>query len=227
MLAEGLYGHRPREQRVLRWRQSGWGSRDLNAVPERTTNHVPLNLFPKSFHVLRGSITQRLSKVPPRALAQLAAAPTHALARLARTRATLGKRQRVLTLDRLPHVPHALADQLARRPALQPARQHVPPRGARGHLEPQVARAVDELEHRVRRVVARAVAELVYARVAAWALRVARSERLEDLGRERGLEEEACGFFPRGVRAFLPQRDDLARQSVHGATLASLIDARG
>ena len=167
------------------------------------TYHVPLNLFPKPFHVLRRSITQRLSKIPPRPLAQLAFTLTSTPTRLAPTRATLGKRKRVLTLNRLLHIPHALADQLARRPALEPARQDVPPRGARGHLEPQIARAVDELEHRVRRVVPRAVAELMYARVTAWALRVARRERLEDLGREGGLEEEACGFFPRGVRAFL------------------------
>ena len=179
-----------------------------------------LNLLPKPLDVLRRSITQRLPNVPPRPLAQLAlrlGAPS-----------TLGERQRALALNRLLQVPHALRDQLARRAALQPARQDVPPRGARGHLEPEVARAVDELEHRVRRVVTRAVAELVYARVAARALRVACRERLEDLGREGGLEEEACRFFPRGVRAFLAQCDDLCEaMRVRSPFLVSLTDERG
>ena len=181
-----------------------------------------LNLLPKPLDVLRRSITQRLPNVPPRPLAQLA------LRLGAPDTDTLGERQRALALNRLLHVPHALRDNLARRAALQPARQDVPPRGARGHLEPEVARAVDELEHRVRRVVARAVAELVYARVAARALRVARRERLEDLGREGGLEEEACGFFPRGVRAFLAQCDDLREaKRARSPCLVTLTDERG
>lgn len=55
----------------------------------------------------------------------------------------------------------------------------------------------------MRRIVAWTVTELVYARVATRALRVARRERFEDFGGEGGLEEEARGFFPGWVRAFL------------------------
>ena len=54
------------------------------------------------------------------------------------------------------------------------------------------------------RIVPRAVSEFVYARVAAWTLRVAFREGLEEFGRERGLEEERGGLFPGWVRAFLP-----------------------
>jgi len=149
-----------------------------------------LNLFRKPLDVLRRPITQHLSNVPPRPLAQLTLA------------SALTKR--ALALDRPFNIPRALPDELARRPVLQPRRKDVPTGGARGHLEAQVAGAVDELEHGVRRIVARAVAELVYARVAARAVRVARRERFEDFGREGGLEEEARGFFPGWVRPFLP-----------------------
>lgn len=166
---------------------------------------MPLNFSRKPLDVLRRSITQRLSNVPPRPLAQ-------------RALATLS--ERALVLNRLLDVPRALPDQLPRRPVLQPGRKDVPTRGARGHLEPEVARAVDELEHGVRRVVARAVAELVYARVAAGALRVARRERFENFRGQGRLEEEARGFFPGRVRAFFPQCDDLAVVPRSGQTVS-------
>ena len=159
-----------------------------------------LDLIPKSFDVLVGPIAQCLLEIPSRPRAQLA--PLLPLAKRALA----------------PHrgadvVPHAVLDHRAGRLAPQPAREHVPPGGARGHLELEVARAVDELEHRVRRVVPRAVAELVDARVTPRTPGVARRERFEDFGREGGLQQEARGLFPGGVRALLPERDDLA----HGA----------
>ena len=162
-----------------------------------------LNLPLKLLDVLRGPIAQSLSDVPPRPLAQLA------LLLLA---------QRALALHSLADILYTLPNQRARGPRprlgldLQPAGEDVPPGRARGHLELEVARPIDELEHRVRRVVAWAVAELVDARVPAWAVGVARRERAEDFGSE-GLggrrEEESGGFLPGGVRAFLSERDDL------------------
>jgi hypothetical protein len=64
----------------------------------------------------------------------------------------------------------------------QPARKDVPSRSARRHLKLEVARTVDELEHRVGRVVARTMAELVDARVAAWTGCVAGCEGAEEFG---------------------------------------------
>jgi hypothetical protein len=61
----------------------------------------------------------------------------------------------------------------------------------------------------VRRVVALALAKLVYARVAARAVGVARCEGVEDFGRQGGLEKEGGGFLPGWVRAAFTQRDDL------------------
>ena len=160
------------------------------------TYHVFLNFLPKPLDILRRSISQRLSNIPPRALAQLTL--TLALFLLARCKCALA-----LTLDRLAHIPHRalVLDQRARRLRLEPAREDVPPRRARSHLEPEVARPINELEHRVRRVVARAVAKLVHARVAALAMCVARRERVEYFGCERGLQEEARGFLPGWMRA--------------------------
>ena len=112
--------------------------------------------------------------------------------------------ERALAHDRVLDVPHAVLDERAGGLALQPARQYVPPGCAGGHLELEIARAVDELEHRVRRIVPLPVAELVDARVAARARGIARGERLEDLGRERGLQEETCGLFESGMCALLP-----------------------
>lgn len=54
------------------------------------------------------------------------------------------------------------------------------------------------------RIVPRAVSELVYARVAARTVCVARREGFEEFGREGGLEEERAGFLPGRVRAFFP-----------------------
>jgi hypothetical protein len=133
-----------------------------------------LNLFSKPPHVFPRPVPQRLFKVPPRPLPQLAVAVAVALPATA-----LGERALTFPHDRLVDVAHALPYERARGLGAQPGREDVPPCGARGHLEAEVARAVDELEHRVRRVVALAVAELVYARVAARALCVARCERLE------------------------------------------------
>jgi hypothetical protein len=62
----------------------------------------------------------------------------------------------------------------------------------------------------MRRIVPLPVAELVDARVPAWALGIARCESLEDFRRERGLQEETCRLFEGGVCALLPERDDLA-----------------
>ena len=109
----------------------------------------------------------------------------------------------------------------AGRLALQPAREHVPPGRARSHLELEVARAVDELEHRVRRIVPLPVAELVDARVPAWPRGVARSERLEDFGREGGLQQESRGLLKGGVRALLTERDDLAALGSETTTTAT------
>lgn len=164
--------------------------------------HVLLNLFTKPLHVLRRPISQRLSKVPSRPLAQLTL-----LAAAAATAAT----KRLLALDGLLDAIHddALLDQRARRTRLEPAGEDVPAGGAGGHLELEVLRAVDELEHRVRRVVPLPASVLVDAGVPARTVRVARRERLEDLGRERGLEEEGGGLLPRRVRAAFPQGDDL------------------
>ena len=122
--------------------------------------------------------------------------------------------ERTLALDRLLYFLSATdttLDQRARRTSLEPAREDVPPRGARRHLELQVSRPVDELEHRVRRIVALPMSELVYARVAARSVRVARRERLEHFGQERGCEEEGAGFLPGRVAAALAQSDDLCR----------------
>jgi len=151
--------------------------------------------------------------VPPRALAQLAASPatTPASASPSSFSATpaAASLSLALTPDHLVDIllaAHApLLDERTRRALRRPkpGREDVPARGARGHLEAHVARAVDELEHRVRRVVARAPAKLVYARVAARALRVARRERLEELGRERGLQQQGGRFLPGWVRAAL------------------------
>jgi len=190
--------------------------------------HVFLNLSPEPLHVLRRPISQRLSKVPPRALAQLALLTTATTTTTTSSSftitavAALSKRKRALALDglldpplmlMLMHTPHddALPDQRARRARAEPAREDVPARGARGHLEAQVPWAVDELDDRVRRVVPLPVPVLVHARVPAGALRVARRERREDFGRERGLEQEGRGFLPRRVCAAFAQRDDLAR----------------
>jgi hypothetical protein len=149
--------------------------------------------------------------VPPRALAQLAASPATISTSTSTSTfsATPAAASLALAPDHLVDIPlaaHApLLDERARR-ALRgpkPGREDVPARGARGHLEAHVARAIDELEHRVRRVVARAPAKLVYARVAARALRVARRERLEELGRERGLQQQGGRFLPGWVRAAL------------------------
>jgi hypothetical protein len=135
-----------------------------------------LNLFSKPPNVLPRPIPQRLFKVPPRPLPQLLAV---AVALPAAAATALGERALTFPHDRLVDVAHALPYERARGLGAQPGREDVPPGSARGHLEAEVARAVDELEHRVRRVVALAVAELVYARVAARALCVARCERLE------------------------------------------------
>jgi len=156
---------------------------------------VLLDLITKSFDVLFGPIAQSLLEVPPRPLAQRASFLTLA--------------ERALALHRVADVPYAVLDERAGGLVLQSVREHVPTGRARGHLELEVARAVDELEHRMRRIVTRPVAELVDARVPARARGVACCERLEDLGRERGLQEETCGLFKGGVRALLPQRDDL------------------
>lgn len=56
----------------------------------------------------------------------------------------------------------------------------------------------------MRRVVPRAASELVYARVAARTVCVARREGFEEFGREGGFEEKRGGFLPGGVRALLP-----------------------
>jgi len=130
-------------------------------------------------------------------LAQLALTHTFTLT-------ALSKRARALALNSLLNISHAPFDQRTRRSCLEPGRKDVPPRSARRHLELQVAWAVDELEHRVRGIVPGPMSELVYARVPPWALGVARREGFEELGCERGLEEEPGGFFPGGVRAFLP-----------------------
>jgi len=172
---------------------------------------VFLNLFTKPLHVLRRPISQRLLNVPPRELAEItrlaAAAFTIAAALTDPTLALDG-----LLADNLPPIhDDALLDQRARRTRLEPAGEDVPTGSARGHLELEVLRAVDELEHRVRRVVPLPASVLVDARVPARTPRVARRERLEDFGRERGLEEERRGFLPRWVRAAFPQGDDLCR----------------
>jgi len=188
--------------------------------------HVFLDLSPEPRHVLRRPISQCLSKVPPRALAQLALLTTTTTSSSFITItavAALSKRKRALALDGLldpplmlmlmltPHDDDALPDQRARRARLEPTGKDVPARGARGHLEAQVPWPVDELDDRVRRVVPLPVPVLVHARVPAGALRVARRERREDFGRERGLEQEGRGFLPRRVCAAFAQRDDLAR----------------
>ena len=174
-------------------------------------HHVFLNLSPEPLHVLLGPISQRLSKVPPRELAQLALPTSHTIT------AAHTKRKRALALDGLldpplitiPHGDDALPDQRARRTRLEPAGEDVPARSARGHLEPEVLRPVDELDDRVRRVVPLPVSVLVDARVTPRTLRVARRERLEDFGRERGLEQERRGLLPGWVRAAFAQCDDL------------------
>ena len=148
-----------------------------------------LDLISKSFHVLRGPIAQCLLEIPSRSFAQLAS--------------LLPLAERALAHHRVLDVPHAVLDERAGGLGFQPAREHVPPGCARGHLELEVARPVDELEHRVRRIVPLSVAELVDARIPARARGIARGERLEDLGRERGLQEETCGLFEGGVCALL------------------------
>jgi hypothetical protein len=159
------------------------------------------NLPFKPLDVLCGPITQRFSDVPSRPLAQLAVLPFI---------------ERALALYRLADIRYALLDQRARgpEPGLSPlhhppARKDIPPRSARGHLKLEVARTIDELEHRMRRIVAWAIAKFVDARVAAWTGCVARCERGEEFGCEGGRGEESCGFFPGGVCAFLTERDDL------------------
>lgn len=166
---------------------------------------MSLNLFTKPLDVFRGPIPQYLSNVPPRALAQL----TPLALALTLTALT----PRALALDRLLDVPHALLHKRARRLRLKPAREHIPPRSARRHLKLDVPRAIDELEHRMRRIVPRTMSKLVYARVAAGPLRVARRERVKDFGHERGPQEEACCFFPRWVRALFAERDDLGGEN--------------
>ena len=181
-----------------------------------TTYHMLLNLITKPLDVLRRSIPQRLSKIPPRPQTQLA------LALISTSTLTLTltpKRTQPLALNRLLNTLHARLNQRPRPLAPlppgtrleEPRGKHVPARGARGHLKLEVARPVDELEHGVRRVVPRTASELVYARVAARTPRVARREGLEELGRERRFEQEGGGPFPGWVRAFLPQRDDLGK----------------
>lgn len=54
------------------------------------------------------------------------------------------------------------------------------------------------------RIVPRAMSELVYARVAARTVGVARREGFEEFGCERGLEEECGRFLPGWMRAFFP-----------------------
>jgi hypothetical protein len=154
-----------------------------------------LNFIPKPLDVLRRSITQRLSKIPPCPLAQLAL-----------TALGLTKRKLTLALNSLLNILHAHIHQRPRRRARldEAGGKHVPPRRARRHLELEIPRSVDELQHRVRRIVPRAVSELVYARVAARTVCVARREGFEEFGREGGLEEERGGFLPGRVRALFP-----------------------
>lgn len=159
-----------------------------------------LNLFAEPLHVLRRPISQRFSNVPSRALAQLALP----LAALTTERALALALDGLL--DALPLIrDDALPDQRPRRSRLEPIGEDVPAGSARGHLELQILRTVDELENRVRRVVPLPASVLVDAGVPARTERVARRERLEDFGRERGLlEEEGRGFLPRWVRAAFP-----------------------
>jgi hypothetical protein len=159
-----------------------------------------MNLISKPLHVLRRSITQRLSKIPPCRQTQLSLA------------LTITKRTHTLALDRpfdfLLHAPLHKRTRTRRRlgPAatLEPRRKHVPARGARCHLKLDVPRAVDEFQHGVRRIVPRAAPELVYARVAARTVCVTRREGFEEFGREGGLQEERGGFLPGWVCAFFP-----------------------
>lgn len=133
-----------------------------------------LDLISKSFDVLLGPIAKCLLEIPSRPLAQLTS--------------LLPLAKRALALHRIADiVPHAVLNHRAGRLALQPGREHVPPCRARSHLELEVARAVDELEHRVRRIVPLPVAELVDTRISARTRGVALRERFEDLGREGGL----------------------------------------
>jgi hypothetical protein len=129
-------------------------------------------------------------EIPSRSVAQLASLLTLA--------------ERTLTHHCIADVPHTVLDERAGGLALQSFREHVPPGCASGHLELEVARAVDELEHRVRRIVPLPVAELVDARIPARTRGIARGERLENLGREGGLQEETCGLFESGVCTLLP-----------------------
>ena len=152
--------------------------------------HVLLDLIPKSFNVLCGPIAQCLLEIPSCPVAQLAS-----LLPLAKC---------ALTYHCVADVPYAVLDERASGLALEPFREHVPPGCASGHLELEVAWAVDELEHRVRRIVPRPVAELVDARIPTRTRSITRGERLENLGGEGGLQEEACGFFEGGMRALLP-----------------------
>ena len=189
------------------------------------TYHVFLNLSPEALHVLGRPISQSLLKVPSRALAQLTLLASSIMITAHTTTTTSSrkrrKRNRALALDRLRDPPlalhgdDALPDQRARRTRLEPSREDVPPGGARGHLEPEVLRPVDELDDRVRRVVPLPPSVLVDARVPARTRRVARRQRLEHFGRERGSEEEGGRFLPRRVRAAFPQRDDLLRACVN------------
>lgn len=175
--------------------------------------HVFLDLSSEALHVLLRPISQCPLKVQSRALAQLTLLASSTITALTRSKR---KRSLALALDGLPDPAltlhgDALPDQRARRTRLEPSREDVPPGGARGHLEPEVLRPVDELDDRVRRVVPLPPSVLVDARVPARTRGVARRQRLEYLGRERGLEEEGGRFLPRWVRAAFPQRDDLLR----------------
>lgn len=153
-----------------------------------------LNFIPKPLDVLRRSITQCLSKIPPCPLTQLAFALTFTFTFALGLTPTPNhtKRNFPLTLNSLSNIFHAHLHKPTRRlPRLdKPRRKHVPARGARRHLKLEIARSVDELQDRVRRIVPRAVSEFVYARVAARTVCVARRERFEDLGCEGGLEQE-------------------------------------
>jgi hypothetical protein len=96
-----------------------------------------MNFIPKPLDVLRRSITQRLSKIPPCPLTQLAL-----------TAFALGPTKRKLTLSfkRLFNIFYARLNQRTRRrPRLdKPRRKHVPARSTRCHLELEVSRSVDE-----------------------------------------------------------------------------------
>ena len=88
-------------------------------------------------------------------------------------------------LPQPPLLPLSLAHILSVRQV--PLHSLLPDR-ARGHLELDVARRIDELDDRVRRVVALAPPELVDPRVAAFSCRVAVGEQAEEFLEELRLE---------------------------------------